>query len=594
MDPKGLERLSREKKDLIGVAVPYMIQFYEIAKNTTQNVLLTDENGKQLKNVSSNDTDLLDLMNSASVINGSDYSERACGTSSVSLSLYEDCPILLRGCEHYRIIYHDLACFSVPIHTLGDKQVGCICLTGPLDRYQPFIASACMMMVHAIENELRSLQTSSILDIIVQNFSQGFLLMSTRGQILRYNEKARQCLRFGNDPIGRSFQDLFLNDLHEITALSAQHGQDKFLYTLHRKNGLQIALSMMLIPIYENSQEDMYLLIFTSVEEANKETNVKLGYMAKYSFSDICGGSQELQRIKDLGQMAARSNSCVLILGESGTGKELLAQAIHNESERKDSPFITVRCGSVPKEWLETELFGDEAAYQIGKLELADGGTIFLDDIEQLSMECQIRLMDLINTQTIDHRKELDVRIIACTRKDLLHLADTDRFRTDLYYKLNVISIMIPPLRQRRKDIQPLIHHYVKRYRKLLKKDVAKIEKRCMEVLMNYDWPGNARELESVIERLVNISDGEYMRFSDLPGDILTSYMTQRYTDGDDVQSVISPEVIEYEKIVKLLKQAHGHMKTTAALLDLPLSTLYRKCAKYKIDPKHYHGWDEK
>lgn len=115
-----------------------------------------------------------------------------------------------------------------------------------------------------------------------------------------------------------------------------------------------------------------------------------------------------------------------------------------------------------------------------------------------------------------------------------------------------------------------------------------------MEVLMNYDWPGNARELESVIERLVNISDGEYMRFSDLPGDILTSYMTQRYTDGDDVQSVISLEVIEYEKIVKLLKQALGHMKTTAALLDLPLSTLYRKCAKYKIDPKHYHGWDEK
>lgn len=591
LNQEELERLSKEKKDLIEIAVPYMIQFYEIAKNTTQNVLLTDENGKQLKSISSNSIDLLNLMTNASVVNGSNYSEKTCGTSSVSLSLYEDSPILLRGCEHYRIIYHNLACFSVPIHTLGNKQVGCICLTGFLDRYQPFIASACMMMVHAIENELRFIQTNSIMDIIVRNFTQGFLLMNTKGQILQYNEKARQCLRISKEFTGQLFQDLFLDDFHEITALSAHHGQEKFPYTLHMKNGLQIALSMMLVPIYENSQEDLYLLIFTSMEEANKETNVRLGYMAKYNFSDICGESQEIKRIKELRQIAARSNSCVLILGESGTGKELLAQAIHNESERQNSPFITVRCGSVPKEWIETELFGDEATYQTGKLELADGGTVFLDDIEQLSMECQIRLMNFINTQTMDHRKELNVRIIACTRKDLLHLVDTDCFRADLYYKLNVISIMIPPLRQRRKDIQPLIHYYTKRYRRMLKKDVTKIEKRCLEVLINYNWPGNARELESTIERLVNTADGEYMRFCDLPGDILTSYMTQKYTGSNDVQSVISPEIIEYEKIIKYLKQEHGHMKTTAALLNMPLSTLYRKCSKYKIDPKHYKEW---
>lgn len=398
-------------------------------------------------------------------------------------------------------------------------------------------------------------------------------------------------MRIRTDFTGRSFHDLFTNDFCEITALAAQQGQNKFHYVLNKKNRIQIAISMILVPICENNQEDLYLLIFTSVEESNKETSTKLGYTAKYHFSDICGESKELQRVKEMGLIAAKSNSRVLIHGEIGTGKELIAQAIHNESSRSDSSFIAVRCGSVPKEWIETELFGDAENNQIGKLELADGGTLFLDDIDQLSMECQVRLLNFLDTKTIDHLKELDVRIIACTQKDLFHLVTTNSFRAELYYKLNVINIVVPPLRQRKADIQPLIYYYVSRYRKLLNKNVTNMEKRCLEVLMNYNWPGNGRELESTVERLVNAAEGQTICFSDIPSDILSSYMTQKYAGNEDVHPIVSPELVEYEEIIKCLRQEHGHMKTAARLLHMPLSTLYRKCSKYKIDPKYYKTW---
>lgn len=591
LNHKELQQLTREKSDLIQIAVPYMIQFYEIAKDTTQNVLLTDEQGKQLKNISADDEELLDLMDQVSVTNGSDYGEDACGTSGVSLCLYEDAPVLLRGYEHYQTIYHDLACFSMPIHSLGNKQVGCICITGPLDKYRPFIASACKMMIHAIENELHFIQTDMLMQVIVQNLSQGFLVLNAKKKILKYNQKACECLGISGELAGGQFQDFFLNDFDEIAKIGMKYGKNRFRYVLTRKNQSQIALSMMLVPICENNREDLYILIFNTADETNRERGKLLGYRRSGCLSDLCGASEEISRVKELGMIAAKNASCVLIRGESGTGRELLAQAIHNESDRKDHSFITVRCGSVPREWMETELFGDKTGNQVGRLELADRGTLFLEEVDQLSMECQIRLVDFLDTKTADNRKNLDVRIIACTQKDLFQMTAAGTFRMDLYYKLNVINILIPPLRQRRKDIQPLIQQYISRYRKILKKEVTSMEKQCMEVLLNYSWPGNVRELESVIERLVNLAKGPVICFSDLPEELVSAYYTQRYTGDHETQLVISPEDREYGEIVRCLKQVHGHVKTAAGLLDMPLSTLYRKCEKYKIDPKMYRQW---
>ncbi len=251
--------------------------------------------------------------------------------------------------------------------------------------------------------------------------------------------------------------------------------------------------------------------------------------------------------------------------------------------------FKPIHCSAIPNEMMEIELFGDEKNYQMGKIELAENGTLFLDEIEYMSLECQSKLFEFLNSKIL-HQRKRDVRIIASTQTDLLYRVNQQLFKGELYYKLNVMNIVIPPLRQRRDDIMPLVSYYLNKYSKILRKEITGIEKECSEVLVNYNWLGNIRELESTMEHLINISKTKILLFNDLPADIVTSYMTQKYTSGQTNQ-IKSPEVVEYGEIIRLLKQEHGHMKTVAKLLEMPLSTLYRKCNKYNIEPKQYKAW---
>lgn len=584
LSKEELQDLINENQTLIKVALPYMIKFYQVAQTATQNVLLADNKGRQLINVSAENQDLKELMAKALVENGIDYSEEACGTSSLAVCLHEDSPILLQGYQHYRTLYHDLSCFSAPIHSLGNQQVGSICITGKLENYQPFIMSALIIMIQAIENELRLTQANNILQNVVDNISQGFILLDSSYNIMQYNEQAAKILEINTDLSKHHLNDFFIDD---FSLLPKSH--QSMPYTLTKKNHLKIPLSLQFIPLQENKQKDMYLMMMSSFNDFKEETSRKIGYMAKYSFDDIIGESIAINKIKELGKMAAKTDSNVLIVGESGTGKELTAQAIHNDSLRKKGPFVTIHCSAIPNEMMEIELFGDEKNYQMGKIELAENGTLFLDEIEYMSLECQSKLFEFLNSKIL-HQRKRDVRIIASTQTDLLHRVNQQLFKGELYYKLNVMNIVIPPLRQRRDDIMPLVSYYLNKYSKILRKEITGIEKECSEVLVNYNWLGNIRELESTMEHLINISKTKILLFNDLPADIVTSYMTQKYTSGQTNQ-IKSPEVVEYGEIIRLLKQEHGHMKTVAKLLEMPLSTLYRKCNKYNIEPKQYKAW---
>lgn len=584
LSKEELQDLINENETLIKVALPYMIKFYQVAQTATQNVLLADNKGRQLINVSAENQDLKELMAKAVVENGIDYSEEACGTSSLAVCLHEDSPILLQGYQHYRTLYHDLSCFSAPIHSLGNQQVGSICITGKMENYQPFIMSALIIMIQAIENELRLTQSNNILQNVVDNISQGFILLDSSYNIMQYNEQAAKILEINTDLLNHHLNDFFIDDF----SLLPRNSQMTH-YTLTKKNHFKIPLSLQFIPLQENKQKDMYLMMMSSFNDFKRETSRKVGYRAKYSFDDIIGESVAINKIKELGKMAAKTDSNVLIVGESGTGKELTAQAIHNDSLRKNGPFVTLHCSAIPNEMMEIELFGDEKNYQMGKIELAEKGTLFLDEIEYMSFECQSKLFEFLNNKML-HQQTIDVRIIASTQTDLLHRVNQQLFKGELYYKLNVMNIVIPPLRQRRDDIMPLVTYYLNKYNKILRKEITGIEKECSEVLVNYNWLGNIRELESTMEHLINISKTKILLFNDLPADIVTSYMTQKYTSGQADQ-IKSPEVVEYGEIIRLLKQEHGHMKTVAALLKMPLSTLYRKCNKYNIEPKQYKLW---
>lgn len=318
----------------------------------------------------------------------------------------------------------------------------------------------------------------------------------------------------------------------------------------------------------------------------------------RYHFDDIIGESPAMQRVKDLASKIATSNSTILLTGESGTGKELFAQAIHGLSTRKEHPFIAVNCVAIPDDLFESELFGYEPGAfsgakkdgKPGKIELAQNGTLFLDEISELSFQSQGKLLRVLQEREVERLggtspKQVDIRIIAATNRDLKEMVDQKEFRQDLYYRLYVFDLQIPPLRARKDDILPLAHHFINYYNDKYDKEVAYIDTSLEEWLLNYDWPGNVRELKASIERGMNIVEGDTLTLDQL-------YFTetnmvdvpkqptsrQPFTSLDE-----AVKQAEIAAITKALKETGGDRVQAARKLKIHLSSLYRKIAKYDL-----------
>ncbi|AOT73085.1 sigma 54-interacting transcriptional regulator [Geosporobacter ferrireducens] len=312
----------------------------------------------------------------------------------------------------------------------------------------------------------------------------------------------------------------------------------------------------------------------------------------KYSFESIVGVSSGIVKLKSMSQKVAKRSSNVLILGESGTGKELFAHAIHNFSMRANGPFIKVNCAAIPSELLESELFGyEEGAFtgakkggKIGKFELADKGSIFLDEIGDMDMKMQAKLLRVLQEKEIERvggntTKAIDVRIIAATNKKLDKMVEEGKFREDLYYRLNVVTLNIPPLRERVQDIKLLAKYLVDKLCHNMGIIVTNISEEVMRYLTNYSWPGNIRELENVLERALNLLDKETIIESHhLPTKIVENVSVSN-GNIEDLQSTLAR--MEKEIILKCLKSVNGNKKEAAKRLNISRTSLYQKLEKY-------------
>lgn len=316
-----------------------------------------------------------------------------------------------------------------------------------------------------------------------------------------------------------------------------------------------------------------------------------------YSFESIIGKNKQFLSLIDKAKQIAPSISTVLIRGESGTGKEVLARAIHSNSNRVKNSFVTVNCASIPENLLESELFGYESGAftgankdgKIGKFELAQKGTIFLDEIGDMSLALQPKLLRVLQEKTIDRiggKKPIpvDVRIIAATHRDLETMVKQGRFREDLYYRLNVIPLNLLPLRERKDDIPFLIDYFLDKYCRIMRKRKLKVDPSVEKVLMNFDWPGNIRQLENIIEYLINMVSGEVIKLEDIPDHIRDKgieYETKNKQYLSDMLAV-------YEK--RILKQYLKYGASTddkikiAKELGISIATLYRKIEKYELE----------
>ncbi|MFH0774000.1 MAG: sigma-54 dependent transcriptional regulator [bacterium] len=280
-----------------------------------------------------------------------------------------------------------------------------------------------------------------------------------------------------------------------------------------------------------SDEEELIFRVNKAIEKIDLEREnilLKKELQKGYNFSNIIGKSKPLKDVFNLIKRVAKTDSTVLILGESGTGKELVAGAIHYSSQRKDNPFVKINCAAIPEDLLEAELFGIEKNVatgvdgRMGRFEQAQCGTIFLDEIGDMSPSLQAKLLRVLQEREIEKiggRKaiKVDVRIISATNKDLKKQIKENKFRDDLYFRLNVFPISLPPLRERREDIPLLIKHFIERYAKETKKPVVKISEGAEELLIQYDYPGNVRELENLIERAIILTDGDTILLEALP-----------------------------------------------------------------------------
>lgn len=314
----------------------------------------------------------------------------------------------------------------------------------------------------------------------------------------------------------------------------------------------------------------------------------------QYSFHDIISKSPKMLDIFELVKDVASLRSTVLIQGESGTGKELIARAIHYSGERAGKPFVGVSCAALAETLLESELFGHEkgsftgaTSQRRGKFEMADGGSIFLDEIGDISTKLQMDLLRVLQERKFYRvggmeEIEVDVRVIAATNNDLDQAVRDGRFRDDLFYRLNVINIHIPPLRERREDIPLLAHHFVERISHELGKEVSDIGEGGLKVLMNQDWPGNVRELENVIERAIVTCKARILTEEDFA--FLTNNGNHNHEKKNwSVPTNMTLEEAENRIIAATLQRTHGNIKEAASILDIDRSTLYDKIKKYKL-----------
>jgi transcriptional regulator with PAS, ATPase and Fis domain len=324
--------------------------------------------------------------------------------------------------------------------------------------------------------------------------------------------------------------------------------------------------------------------------------NKKTPHKNKYSFEEIIGESIEMNKVKELAAKIATSNSTVLLTGESGTGKELFAQAIHGLSGRKNNPFVAVNCAAIPEELFESELFGYEPGAfsgarkegKPGKIELAQNGTLFLDEISELPYQLQGKLLRVLQEREVERvggtaSKNVDIRIIAATNRDLRKLVEEGRFRQDLFYRLYVFDLTIPSLRHRKEDILPLANFFIDYFNEVMGHEVRYIDAKLQEWLLNYEWPGNVRELKAFIERGMNIVEGDTLRKDAIYFSSLASTNSET-ADASPFQSLEDAvRNAEMKAILRALHEAKGDRSIAAQKLKIHIASLYRKIAKYNL-----------
>lgn len=593
------------KRELILTATPFMNQLYSFVKGSGFFVILTDDEGCILSVIG--DEDILSEAFAFKMVPGAYMDERNIGTNAMGTALVENSPLQVSGDEHYINVYHRWTCSASPIKDKKATVIGTLDITGYSEAVHSHTLGMVVAAANAIEKMLETQSYAKALseakvyhETILDSIMAGIVTSDVEGNIVTVNKGAAEM--FGYDP--RELKELkawdILSEWDSVKGDVKVNGSfmEQDVNVKSRKNKLQFNLSA--YPIKDDKGElKSLILVFKEVKKGRKLADKLMGRHAIYTFDKIIGRDENFLRVIEFAKKVADSRSNVLIMGESGTGKELFAQSIHNHSERKSEPFVAINCGAIPRNLIESELFGyvegaftgAKASGHPGKFEIADGGTIFLDEIGEMPIDLQTRLLRVIEEGTVSRIgdvKEIvvNVRVIAATNKDLNLEVEEGRFRKDLFYRLNVLPVRLPSLKERKSDVPLLIEYFMGRISKKLNKKRVIISNEQMEKLEEYDWPGNVRELENYVELSVNTESVPEISWvsGSKKADALEGGKLEYPQFGPDKDECIKLEQVERKHIVKVLSVYRGNVSLTAKKLGIGRNTLYRKLESYGID----------
>lgn len=599
---KALARLRQKNAVLLEAAAPILQILAVSIRDTGYIATLAVPSGYLLEVVG--DDDLMIEAHENYNIPGANLSVKTGGASALSMSISEKRPVIVTGYEHYISSFHFWRCAAAPVFDAKGEPIASLTISCHISRrdiHTLTLAQSCAQSIGIRLREIELINSQKRLNALLESvhnaLPDAILAINREAVVTHANNRACALFRHIPELAGSNLDKMFgkpdmarvLNLLQNGTTSSVE------MEVLTEEGASNRFCSFTPVLLDNDDLGGMIVSIRTKKQVIDLAKRVGGNY-AKYSFEDIKGESQCLKEQIEIARKAALSAHRILLYGESGTGKELFAQSIHNGSNENNGPFVAISCAAIPRDLIESELFGYVGGAftgarrdgMIGKMELASGGTLFLDEINSLPLELQAKLLRVLQQMEIVRLGDtkptpINARIIAATNKDLREAVREGSFREDLYFRLNVIEIVIPPLRSRKDDISLLTHTFLRRQSGRNGTPFIQVTAEAMEAFYSYDWPGNVRELDNVCERALILSGNGIIEMKHLPAYLTAQTngsqdtMTAGYVSGTDLNATYK------QMILSAIKEHNGNMSKVADSLGIARSTLYRKMRFFGI-----------
>lgn len=517
---------------------------------------------------------------------GSILREEVLGTNCTARCLIEQRLVYVLSGENWKLDLRrrNYQCAAAPVRDAGGQLLGVLTLTATPGNFNAHTLGTVQAAAEAVGQQLTLQRLLAEQQSILETLNEGVIVCDRHGAIKTLNRYARQIFS-GLDPLAGTIDALLQPQGGSLLAMPFCNDRE-LQFAPAGSQPVSCLISLMPAP------DGGRVLSLRENQRIRAITRRVMGVSASYTFEMIYGRAPRMLQAIHKARASSRTDSTVLLCGESGTGKELFAQAIHNASERRQEPFIALNCGALPRDLVQSELFGyvdgaftgSRRGGSAGKFELADGGTLFLDEIGEMPLEAQTSLLRVLQESEVVRIGAarpigINVRIIAATHCNLADAVEKGAFRRDLFYRLNVISLDIPPLRERQEDIPALVNTFIQALCARLKRIAPQVSPEAMRALQAWHWPGNVRELENLVERMVNLCEGLAIGQQDLPEEMAPS--VPAVAPGGAHASL---QETERQHVLQVVAEQKGNLRQSARLLGISRTALYNKLNQWRID----------